>query len=156
MRTVRPARAEEAEAVCEVLRQSIVELCGADHGDDPEILAAWLANKTPAQVRAWIAADPDGVLVCTGPGGIVGVGAVTETGRITLNYVAPWATRQGVGRKLVDAMEARAARAGAEVCTLDSTLTGRAFYRGLGYGADGPPKMSFGGRLSYPMRREIS
>jgi hypothetical protein len=44
---IRDAVADDAPAACQVLRRSIVELCAADHGDDPAILAQWLANKTP-------------------------------------------------------------------------------------------------------------
>jgi hypothetical protein len=38
---------EDAPAACDVLRRSISELCVADHGNDPTILARWLSNKTP-------------------------------------------------------------------------------------------------------------
>ena len=45
---VRAARLEDAEAAAHLLRRSIAELCQADHQDDPERLAGWLANKRPA------------------------------------------------------------------------------------------------------------
>jgi hypothetical protein len=44
---IRDAFPEDAAAGCEVMRRSISKLCGADHRDDPVILARWLANKTP-------------------------------------------------------------------------------------------------------------
>jgi hypothetical protein len=47
MSTIRDATPADAEAACKVMRQSIAELCEADHHDDPNILAAWLANKQP-------------------------------------------------------------------------------------------------------------
>jgi hypothetical protein len=43
----RRARVEDAAAACDVMRRSITELCLADHANDPTILEAWLANKTP-------------------------------------------------------------------------------------------------------------
>ena len=74
---------------CAVLRRSIQDLCRADHGDDPAVLAAWLGNKTPAQVAGWIAA-PEGCLLVAEVGGMVcGVGSIGGDGRIGLNYVAP-------------------------------------------------------------------
>jgi hypothetical protein len=47
MSTIRDATPADAEAACKVMRQSIAELCEADHHDDQKILAAWLANKQP-------------------------------------------------------------------------------------------------------------
>jgi hypothetical protein len=44
---VREAAAGDADAVIEVVRTSITQLCAADHRHDPETLATWLANKTP-------------------------------------------------------------------------------------------------------------
>jgi hypothetical protein len=52
--TVRPAAEADAVVACDVLRRSIRELCVADHGHDEQVLSAWLANKTPENVRAWI------------------------------------------------------------------------------------------------------
>jgi len=49
---VREAEAGDADAVIEVVRTSITQLCAADHRDDPETLATWLANKTPANFLA--------------------------------------------------------------------------------------------------------
>ena len=58
---IRPARVEDAAAAAAVLRDSIRVLCTADHGDDPDLVGAWCANKTPGQVAGWIA-DPEGHL----------------------------------------------------------------------------------------------
>jgi hypothetical protein len=44
---VRETAAGDADAVIEVVRTSITQLCAADHRHDPETLATWLANKTP-------------------------------------------------------------------------------------------------------------
>ena len=49
---IRHAVAEDPPAACEVLRRSIAELFVADHGNDPEILGRWLANKTPEIVAS--------------------------------------------------------------------------------------------------------
>ena len=83
---VRRARPNDAEEVAAVVCASIADLCIADHGGDPEIVARWLANKTPSNFRAWIEA-PGRVVVAEEHGRIVAVGAALASGRITLNYV---------------------------------------------------------------------
>ena len=52
---IRDARPEDAPAACRVLRASIIELCVADHGNDPTLMERWLANKQPDIVANWIA-----------------------------------------------------------------------------------------------------
>ena len=54
---IREANAEDTEEACQVLRRSIIELCAADHRNDPTLLTAWLSNKTPANVAAWMRRD---------------------------------------------------------------------------------------------------
>jgi len=151
----RPARLDEADAVCAVLRRSIEELCGIDHGNDPSLLGAWLANKTPENVVTWIEANPTGFIVGVDPDGIVGVGSVTGAGAITLNYVAPWARFQGVSKGLLRALESHAVGSGATACTLISTQTAHQFYLSCGYTDTGPPVQAFAGMLAFPMQRRI-
>jgi GNAT superfamily N-acetyltransferase len=152
----RPARPNDADAACIVLRRSIEYLCSTDHGGDPAILGPWLANKTPEHVTAWINANPAGFIVGVGPDGIVGVGSVVASGEIRLNYVAPWARFRGVSKGLLRAMEDHAASLGATVCTLTSTITAHDFYRRCGYVDIGPPVQSFAGTEAFPIRRAIS
>ena len=47
-----PVGPDAAEAACTVIRQSITHCCALDHGHDPTILMAWLANKTPENLAA--------------------------------------------------------------------------------------------------------
>lgn len=133
---IRDARPEDADAACAVLRRSISELCAPDHGDDPGRLAAWLANKTIANVRAWIARPAGSFLVAVEGDAILAVGAVTDDGEITLNYVCPDARFRGVSRALLRALEARAAERGATRLTLTTTVTALRFYRTAGYGEE--------------------
>ena len=151
----RPATVGEAEEACAVIRRSIIELCGADHDSEPAILDRWLANKTPDQLRHWIEADPGGVLVGIGSAGIGGVGMVMPDGKVALNYVAPWARLSGVSKGLVEAMERCAAGWGLASCYLTSTITAHGFYRAYGYRNAGEPVPLFGGKLAFPMRRDI-
>jgi GNAT superfamily N-acetyltransferase len=153
---IRDAAPADAAAACEVLRASITELCVADHRNDPAILAAWLANKTPEIVAGW-AADPAGSLLLAVEGdAILAVGGVKDSGEITLNYVAPAARFRGVSSEMLKALEARAAERGNTRCTLISTETAHRFYLSRGYTDDGVPQRKFGTNSSYPMSRPIA
>lgn len=152
---IRDAVIEDAPAACVVLRRSIIELCAADHDNDPEILRRWLANKTPEIVAAWIARAGSSVLVAVESEAILGVGAVTDAGEITLNYVSPAARFRGVSRALLGALEARAVARGNIRCRLQSTETARRFYHAAGYREDGSPDRKFGARGGYPMSKPL-
>jgi GNAT superfamily N-acetyltransferase len=152
---IRDAVPAEAAAACTVLRRSIVELCVADHHNDPAILARWLANKTPEIVASWIAKAGNSVLVAVEGAEILAVGGVTDQGEITLNYVSPDARFRGVTRAMLAALEARAIARGCDRCTLVSTETALRLYRAAGYVEDGPPEGKFGTTGSYPMVRRL-
>jgi len=134
---IRPAKASEAVRVSRVLRRSIVELCGPDHGGDIHRVAEWLANKSPRQVRDWIE-DPDQIWCVAGrsettAGRIEAAGAVSREGRLLMLYVDPAARFAGLSKALLDQLELDAFQAGANRITLRSTRTARRFYLEAGY-----------------------
>lgn len=148
----RTAMHEDAEACADVLRRSIIELCAADHGNDPEFMAAWTANKTPDFVLGLIE-NPDAfIAVAERAGAIAGVGAGTRGGEITLNYVAPEARWSGVSAGLLAHLESRLAKAGCMEARLTSTRTAYRFYAARGYVDDGEPVDWRGGK-AFPMRK---
>jgi GNAT superfamily N-acetyltransferase len=151
---VRDAVLEDAAAACRIIRRSITELCLADHRNDPEVLGRWLSNKTPEIFRSWIGAD-NFLLVAVEGDNILAVGAVTDTGEITLNYVSPDARFRGVSGALLDVLEDRAIEHGNELCTLKSTETARRFYLERGYSEDGPADGKFGTASGYPMSKRL-
>lgn len=130
---IRPAIPADAEEAAAVLRQSIRDLCVLDHGGDAGLLAQWLANKTPETVRSWIEAPDRLIVVAEEDGVILGVGAASEAGEITLNYVAPEARFRGVSKSIVMALEAYLRSLGHARCSLTSTRTAHAFYLAMGY-----------------------
>ena len=152
---IRDAAPEDAVAACQVLRDSISQLCVADHGNDPAILKMWLANKTPEIVVGWVVQKGNSLLLAVEGDAVLGVGSVTDAGEITLNYVSPAARFRGVSRALIQALEARAVERGNRRCRLTSTQTAHRFYQTLGYIDDGAPTGKFGMRSSYPMSKQI-
>jgi GNAT superfamily N-acetyltransferase len=153
---IRDATAQDAQAACDVLRQSISQLCGADHGNDPAMLQRWLGNKRPEIVAAWAKQPGNSLLVAVEGDAVLAVGSVTDAGEITLNYVAPDARFRGVSRAMLKALEARAAERGNSRCTLISTETAHRFYLSGGYVDDGTPVGKFGMRSGYPMFRRLA
>jgi GNAT superfamily N-acetyltransferase len=152
---IRDAQLEDAPVASQVLRRSISELCVADHGNDPAILAQWLSNKTPENVASWIARPDNSVLVAVEDGTILAVGSVTDGGKVTLSYVSPDARFQGISRTMMSALETRAAERGNTRCTLTSTETARPFYQANGYVEDGCQDGKFGTPASYLMSKLI-
>ena len=102
--TVRPARLQDAEVAAALLRASIRKLCTADHGDDPAVIARWLANKTADQFRTWVEA-PGWIVAAERDGQLVGIGQAFPSGQISLNYVLPEARFSGVGKSVLRSLE---------------------------------------------------
>jgi len=130
---IRQAQLTDASEACRVLRSSIAELCRADHENDPALLRRWLSNKTPDNVRLWIQHPQSHVFVAVENNEIIGVGAVTAAGEVTLNYVAPPARFRGVSKALLKHLELKVTELGKTTCVLTSTKTAHRFYLSAGY-----------------------
>jgi GNAT superfamily N-acetyltransferase len=153
---IRDAIPEDAPAACMVLKRSIAELCGADHKNDPTILARWLGNKTVENVLAWIDQPDNSLLVAVEDNNVLAVGSVTDAGTIGLNYVSPDERFRGLAAPLLHALEARAHDRGNPRCTLTSTETARRFYLSNGYVEVGSPSKAFGANSGYPMSKALT
>lgn len=130
---IRVAIEDDAEAACVILRRSIVELCIADHLGDGETLRAWLENKTPENVLKWIRSDGQRFLVAEEDGKVLGVGAGSVGGEVTLNYVSPDARNRGVSKAILASLEVYFRDMGNKYSTLISTRTVHQFYLAAGY-----------------------
>ena len=138
--TIRKATAEDADAACEVLVRSIKEICAPYYEDDEKILAQWLENKTPANVRRWIEFDGSYCVVAVnGKGLVVGFASIFGS-EIMLNYVLPEALQQGIGKGMLHALEDQAIVSGVERITVVSTIPAKAFYERNGYVSNGAPR----------------
>ncbi len=138
--TIRKATAEDAETACVVLVRSIKEICAPSYENDDEILAQWLENKTPANVRRWIESERSYCVLAENDKGVV-VGFASISGcEIMLNYVLPEALHRGVGKRMLQALESHAITSGVEHIELMSTIPAKAFYERNGYVSNGAPK----------------
>ena len=154
---IRDARPEDAAEASTVLRRSITELCAADHKDDPTLLSAWLRNKTPETVAAWMRRADASYLVAVEGDALAAVGAVTDTGEILLNYVSPDARFRGVSHALLAALESSRTRTGRDALHTDQHGNGPALLLAR---ADttrpGAPVRKFGMDSGYPMSKVLA
>ncbi|MFY3386837.1 GNAT family N-acetyltransferase [Paracidovorax sp. MALMAid1276] len=143
----------EAEAACTVIRQSITHCCSLDHGHDPAFLTAWLINKTPENLAAWMSAP--GAAACGAYRGDTMVGfALVARATLALCYVVPEAIHQGVGRALLLHAEGHARKLGLSALDLESTRTAEPFYRRHGYVPHGAVQ-TWAGLQAQPMRKVL-
>ena len=152
--SVRQARTGDAAAAAAVLRASITTLCLADHGNDPQLLACWLANRTPGNVRTWIE-GPGRFVVAEERGRIVGVGGASVSGEIVLNYVLPEDRFRGVSKAVLISLETHLRAQGLLRSTLFSTRTAHEFYRAMGYVETGRPHVE-DGLTAFRMFKDLS
>ena len=138
--TIRKATPRDAEAACAVLVRSIKEICAPYYENDEEILAQWLENKTPANVRRWIESDRSYCVVAVDSKGLV-VGFASICGsEIMLNYVLPEVLHQGIGKSMLQGLETQAIASGVDHIVVVSSLPAKAFYERNGYVPNGAPR----------------
>lgn len=144
---VRPGKGSDAVAAIAVLRQSIVQLCSADHHGDEAEVKSWLANKTAVSWAAWVNREDATLLVAEVAGNIVGVGMIDLRGEVLLNYVHPAHRFRGISDAIILALEEEARSRGVEMCILTSTETAKKFYEARGYQAEARRSLQLSKRL---------
>ncbi|HEU4580956.1 MAG TPA: GNAT family N-acetyltransferase [Polyangiaceae bacterium] len=146
---------DDAEAIVALLVASITTLCVHDHLNDPETLARWLRNKTVADLQRWLA-DPEDFMFMAELGSVAsGVALLHSSGAIWLCYVLPGLQRRGVGRALIQRLEAEAKARGITELRLTSTGSARSFYESMGFVATGAPRTAFGVLQEYPYEKKL-
>lgn len=126
--TLRQTVPNDAAAACDVLRRSIRELCVADHQNDAKAPAAWLGNKTAANVSGWIAAPQNYAVVALRDAKICGFALVARDGTLRLCYLVPEVRHLGAGKAMLSALEAQATRWGLskiDVETIQAAVRGQ-------------------------------
>ncbi|MEO7323212.1 MAG: GNAT family N-acetyltransferase [Dokdonella sp.] len=155
MIALRQANPGDADAVTDVVRQSITQLCEADHQNDPHTLATWLANKTPQRFLAWISNPDNFCVVATIDDRVSGVGLLHRKGEIRLFFLAPGAQRQGIGKEIHAALEQKAIEWSLKNLHLESTFAACKFYEALGYQSTGAATVRFGVFACYPYEKYL-
>jgi GNAT superfamily N-acetyltransferase len=156
MLSIRKAEKCDAETCSQVLRASIRELCvAADHRGDADLVAQWLANKTPERMVRWIADPRSTFFLAERDGAPAGVGSVSQDGEILLNYVAPLHRFCGVSRAMLAHLEHTLRERGVRTARLTSTATAHRFYCSAGWVDVGAPRVLFG-ISGYPMEKDIN
>jgi len=154
---VRSACPEDAPDSVALLRESILQLCIADHQNDPATLERWLRNKTPDHFRQWLANPDKHVIVAELDSLLCGVGLLNASGDLELCYVRPGRQRAGIGRALLEALEVQARRWGLGEIRLISSADARTFYERHGYLSTGERSTpGFGVLRDYLYRKVLS
>lgn len=133
---IREMRAEDARAFLEVHHAAVRGLAAKDYSR--QVIDAWAPAPILEQHVEKVRSNPDGELrlIAELDGRIVGIGClIAGNAELRACYVAPGATRRGVGSAIVGAIERAAREQGAAHLDVDSSITAEPFYAALGYEA---------------------
>jgi GNAT superfamily N-acetyltransferase len=125
---IRPAGPGDSAAIFDVFTESVTGLCPGDY--PTEQVKALLSNKRPNRhnIRAW----GDVVFVATLNAEVIGFSALTWD-TICAAYVRPQQCRRGVGRALIEVLEANARSRHLSRILVTASLTGEPLYKACGY-----------------------
>ncbi|PVB63643.1 GNAT family N-acetyltransferase [Labrenzia sp. 011] len=151
--TITAANSADSHEIAAVLRRSILELCTADHGNDPEKYEPWLRNKTAANIENWIHGQ-GGVFTAVDPHRkVLGVAMGAPDGEVLLNYVLPEVRGMGISKMLMRALEDYFRDRGLDRVRLASTKTARRFYLSIGYAEAGETHTGRG--MTFPVFEKV-
>src|SRR4051794_15114973 len=102
--TIRPATPDDADALCDLHIRSIRVLCAGDY--TPEQIDAWCRPKTPEKYRTAMTDGGETMFVAVDDYGSLAGFASFKGEELYAVYVAPDSIRRGVGRQLLQTVEA--------------------------------------------------
>jgi len=130
MVTLRRAQLEDREAIWRVFTRSVRGLARSHY--TPEQIEAWAGLRQPEDFTNAI--EHHEFFVAEEVGEIVGYGQLNPgTAEVEAVYIVPEVTGRGVGRLLMEALEAKAREAGLASLRLRASLNAVAFYEHFGY-----------------------
>lgn len=127
---IRTATPDDATAISQVVLLALAESNARDY--PPAVIASVQANFGPEQLRGLLAARE--VLVAEEAGCVIGTASL-DGDVVRTVFVAPGAQGLGVGRRLMEQVEALARERGVAVLKVPSSITAEGFYAGLGFQA---------------------
>ena len=130
MIALRRATIDDMAALWQLRTRAVEHGCAGHYA--PEVLAAWLATPAPVSLGRHI--EHGGGLVAVEDDAIVGYAVLDRlSGEVDAVFVAPSVHGRGIGRALLDALEANARMAGLERLFLSASLNAVPFYRASGF-----------------------
>ena len=132
MITVRKAKQEDKEPIWRVHIRAIKEVCKSHYSENE--LESWSGVLKPSRYTADISNKT--FFVAEDNDVIVGFGQLNqENGKVEAVYVSPDYNRQGVGRKILNALEHAAQDSNLTTLHLWASLNALPFYKSQGYAA---------------------
>lgn len=125
---IRTATADDAAAISQVVITALAESNARDY--PPKVIASVRANFGPEQVQALMAVRE--VLVAEEQGCVIGTASL-DGDVVRTVFVAPGEQGRGVGRRLMERIEALARERGVRLLRVPSSITAEGFYAGLGF-----------------------
>lgn len=138
------ASVAQASEIVGVLRDSIIELCTAEHQHDADTLETWLENKTIDNVACWLNDETQRMFVAIVDQQVAGVGLIHREGEI------------GLGGELLARMETQARQWGIKKLYLFSMKAARTFYEHHGFTSSDGIQSGFGVSVCYPYRKTFT
>jgi putative acetyltransferase len=147
----------QAEAVSNLIRRNLQEVNSQDYAED--VISSLVAYFSPATLLKNSRSQT--IFVATQDGEVVGTASLDNFGSAespsyyaVAVFVLPELQRQGIGLRLMEAVELKARELGAEKITLRASITAKGFYQKLGYRfRDGCEKLDEHG--TYIMEKEV-
>jgi len=128
--SVRRAKTEDAEQICQVHITSVRELCKSDY--TPEQIEAWVSKLNPEGHRQAIENLTKVMFVAETEGRIAGFSELFES-EVNAVYVHPNYSRQGVGKLLLNLLEKEAIAQQINELQLSASTNAKPFYQACGY-----------------------
>jgi GNAT superfamily N-acetyltransferase len=147
----------QAEAVSNLIRRNLLEVNSQDYAEDA--INSLVAYFSPATLLKNSRSQT--IFVATQDGEVVGTASLDNFGTArrpdyyaVAVFVLPELQRQGIGLRLMEAVEFKARELGAKKVTLRASITAKAFYQKLGYRfRDGCEKLDE--HRTYIMEKEV-
>ncbi len=154
---IEPFQDCQAEAVSDLIRRNLLEVNSQDYTED--VINSLVAYFSPETLLKNSRSQT--IFVATQSGAVVGTASLDNFGTAqspsyyaVAVFVLPEHQRQGIGLRLMQAVELKARELGAEKITLRASITAKGFYQKLGYRfRDGGEKLDAHG--TYIMEKEV-
>ena len=152
---IEKAKKEDLKEIYRVVRESIVQLCVADHHNNDEHISNWLKARSETEMGEFLFNGESQAFVCRTGSDISGMSHIKKNGEITLCYVHPQYLGQGIGQAVLSAAEKQALQWSIKEINLTSTSTAREFYIHHGFTQCKDPITCFG-MPGYPLKKTIA